>query len=98
MRPLDEEETTVVFEKLHKFVGTNLKHIVERLFRQEELGEGGVDLFYLGINTVPSHDSAVVSILDTLYTHSLDLNAAISTLPDKAAIAPIAAFMVARSP
>lgn len=30
MRPLDEEETTAVFEKLHKFVGTNLKHLIER--------------------------------------------------------------------
>ncbi|XP_058072107.1 uncharacterized protein LOC131221041 [Magnolia sinica] len=30
MRPLDEKETTAVFEKLFKFTGTNLKHIVER--------------------------------------------------------------------
>ncbi|KAJ7550634.1 hypothetical protein O6H91_07G110600 [Diphasiastrum complanatum] len=30
MRPLDEDETTAVFEKLHKFVGSNLKHLVER--------------------------------------------------------------------
>eukprot|EP00252_Welwitschia_mirabilis_P006860 TRINITY_DN1777_c0_g2_i1.p1 TRINITY_DN1777_c0_g2~~TRINITY_DN1777_c0_g2_i1.p1 ORF type:complete len:185 (-),score=12.67 TRINITY_DN1777_c0_g2_i1:219-773(-) len=30
MRPLDEKETTAVFEKLYKFVGKNLKHIVER--------------------------------------------------------------------
>ncbi|XP_078440485.1 RNA binding protein [Wolffia australiana] len=30
MRPLDEKETTVVFEKLFKFVGPNLKNIVER--------------------------------------------------------------------
>lgn len=30
MRPLDEKETTAVFEKLFKFVGPNLKHIVER--------------------------------------------------------------------
>ncbi|XP_009605219.1 uncharacterized protein LOC107808294 [Nicotiana tabacum] len=29
MRPLDEQETTQVFEKLHKFVGNNLKNIVE---------------------------------------------------------------------
>ncbi|AEE83650.1 unnamed protein product [Arabidopsis arenosa] len=29
MRPLDETETTVVFEKLFKFVGNNLKKIVE---------------------------------------------------------------------
>lgn len=30
MRPLDEKETTVVFEKLFKFTGNNLKHLVER--------------------------------------------------------------------
>ncbi|ERN17006.1 hypothetical protein AMTRI_Chr02g222490 [Amborella trichopoda] len=30
MRPLDEKETTTVFEKLFKFTGNNLKHIVER--------------------------------------------------------------------
>ncbi|XP_057532091.1 uncharacterized protein LOC130810150 [Amaranthus tricolor] len=29
MRTLDEQETTVVFEKLYKFVGNNLKNIVE---------------------------------------------------------------------
>ncbi|KAI5649034.1 hypothetical protein M9H77_35039 [Catharanthus roseus] len=29
MRPLDENETTQVFEKLFKFVGNNLKNIVE---------------------------------------------------------------------
>jgi len=30
MRPLTEEETKAVFEKLHKFVGKNLKALVER--------------------------------------------------------------------
>ncbi|KAF3322816.1 60S ribosome subunit biogenesis protein NIP7 [Carex littledalei] len=30
MRPLDEKETTLVFEKLFKFVGPNLKHIIDR--------------------------------------------------------------------
>ncbi|KAJ3708770.1 hypothetical protein LUZ61_012475 [Rhynchospora tenuis] len=30
MRPLDEKETTLVFEKLFKFVDPNLKHIIER--------------------------------------------------------------------
>ncbi|XP_050900821.1 uncharacterized protein LOC127107571 [Lathyrus oleraceus] len=29
MRPLDETETSVVFEKLFKFVGNNLKNLVE---------------------------------------------------------------------
>ncbi|KAE9601994.1 putative PUA-like domain, ribosome biogenesis factor, NIP7 [Lupinus albus] len=29
MRPLDEKETTAVFEKLFKFVGNNLKNIVD---------------------------------------------------------------------
>ncbi|KAG2315202.1 hypothetical protein Bca52824_018324 [Brassica carinata] len=29
MRPLDKNETTVVFEKIFKFVGNNLKNIVE---------------------------------------------------------------------
>ncbi|CAI0430861.1 unnamed protein product [Linum tenue] len=29
MRPLDEAETTVVFEKLLKFTGNNLKNIVK---------------------------------------------------------------------
>ncbi|KAF3783414.1 60S ribosome subunit biogenesis NIP7-like protein [Nymphaea thermarum] len=39
MRPLDEKETTVVFEKLFKFVGSNLKDIVER--RSTGDGPGG---------------------------------------------------------
>eukprot|EP00850_Spirogloea_muscicola_P015088 SM000113S24044 [mRNA] locus=s113:134118:135218:+ [translate_table: standard] len=30
MRPLDEAETQQVFEKLHAFVGSNLRHVVER--------------------------------------------------------------------
>ncbi|XP_059434025.1 uncharacterized protein LOC132167141 [Corylus avellana] len=30
MRPLDEKETTAVFEKLFKFTGNNLKNIVEQ--------------------------------------------------------------------
>jgi 60S ribosome subunit biogenesis protein NIP7 len=30
MRPLDEAETTQVLEKLHKFVGSNLRHLIER--------------------------------------------------------------------
>ncbi|XP_072985831.1 uncharacterized protein [Typha latifolia] len=30
MRPLDEKETTAVFEKLFKFTGPNLKHLIER--------------------------------------------------------------------
>jgi len=30
MRPLTEEETKSVFEKLHKFLGKNLKNLVER--------------------------------------------------------------------
>ncbi|KAL4856650.1 50S ribosomal protein L2 [Chlorella vulgaris] len=30
MRPLTEEETKVVFEKLHKFIGKNIKALVER--------------------------------------------------------------------
>ncbi|KAK1291874.1 hypothetical protein QJS10_CPB17g01359 [Acorus calamus] len=30
MRALDEKETTAVFEKLFKFIGPNLKHIVDR--------------------------------------------------------------------
>ncbi|CAL4928107.1 unnamed protein product [Urochloa humidicola] len=30
MRPLDEKETTQVFEKLFKFTGPNLKHLLER--------------------------------------------------------------------
>uniref|UniRef100_A0ACD5ZS22 Uncharacterized protein n=1 Tax=Avena sativa TaxID=4498 RepID=A0ACD5ZS22_AVESA len=30
MRPLDEKETTMVFEKLFKFTGPNLKHLLER--------------------------------------------------------------------
>ncbi|KNA02948.1 hypothetical protein SOVF_213770, partial [Spinacia oleracea] len=29
MRTLDEQETTIVFEKLFKFVGNNLKNIVD---------------------------------------------------------------------
>lgn len=30
MRPLDEKETQQVFEKLHKFIGKNIKNLVER--------------------------------------------------------------------
>ncbi|CAI5491441.1 unnamed protein product [Closterium sp. NIES-64] len=30
MRPLDEKETQAVFEKLHKFIGSNIKHLIER--------------------------------------------------------------------
>ncbi|XP_047045091.1 60S ribosome subunit biogenesis protein NIP7 homolog [Lolium rigidum] len=30
MRPLDEKETTMVFETLFKFTGPNLKHLLER--------------------------------------------------------------------
>eukprot|EP00897_Mesotaenium_endlicherianum_P002467 jgi/Mesen1/2248/ME000153S01471 len=30
MRPLDEEETQQVFEKLHKFIGKNIKNLIER--------------------------------------------------------------------
>jgi ribosome biogenesis protein Nip4 len=30
VRPLTEEETKVVFEKLHKFIGKNIKALVER--------------------------------------------------------------------
>jgi 60S ribosome subunit biogenesis protein NIP7 len=30
MRPLDEEETKAVFEKLYQYVGKNIKHLVER--------------------------------------------------------------------
>ncbi|KAK9811023.1 hypothetical protein WJX73_007258 [Symbiochloris irregularis] len=30
MRPLTEEETRAVFEKLHKFLGKNIRHLVDR--------------------------------------------------------------------
>lgn len=30
MRPLDEEETKAVFEKLYQYVGKNIKHLIER--------------------------------------------------------------------
>ena len=30
MRPLTEDETRVVFEKLHKFIGKNIKALVDR--------------------------------------------------------------------
>lgn len=30
VRPLTEDETKVVFEKLHKFIGKNIKALVER--------------------------------------------------------------------
>jgi 60S ribosome subunit biogenesis protein NIP7 len=30
MRPLNEEETRAVFEKLHKFIGKNIKSLVDR--------------------------------------------------------------------
>lgn len=39
MRPLDEKETTVVFEKLMKFTGKNLANVVNRPLPNGE--EGG---------------------------------------------------------
>lgn len=30
MRPLNEEETAVFFEKLAKFIGRNIKHLIDR--------------------------------------------------------------------
>jgi len=30
MRPLTEEETRAVFEKLHKFIGKNIKSLIDR--------------------------------------------------------------------
>ncbi|XP_024396124.1 uncharacterized protein [Physcomitrium patens] len=41
MRPLDEPEMTQVLEKLHKFVGSNLKHVLERPSHEGPDGKGG---------------------------------------------------------
>jgi 60S ribosome subunit biogenesis protein NIP7 len=30
MRPLTEDETRMVFEKLHKFIGKNIKSLIDR--------------------------------------------------------------------
>lgn len=41
MRPLDEKETTAVLEKLHKFVGTNLRQLIERPAREGPEAQAG---------------------------------------------------------
>eukprot|EP00475_Leptophrys_vorax_P007363 TRINITY_DN14662_c0_g3_i1.p1 TRINITY_DN14662_c0_g3~~TRINITY_DN14662_c0_g3_i1.p1 ORF type:complete len:188 (+),score=21.64 TRINITY_DN14662_c0_g3_i1:159-722(+) len=41
MRPLDEAETQAVFEKLHKFIGGNIKHLIERKAPDGPDGVGG---------------------------------------------------------
>lgn len=41
MRPLDEKETQLVFEKLHKFIGSNIKHLIERKAPDGPGGVGG---------------------------------------------------------
>lgn len=40
MRPLNEEETQQLFEKLHKFIGTNIKHLITRETEDGPLGSG----------------------------------------------------------
>ncbi|KAH7676713.1 60S ribosome subunit biogenesis protein NIP7 protein [Dioscorea alata] len=52
MRPLDEKETTAVFEKLFKFTGPNLKHIVERPATEGPEDGGGRYCFRLHKNRV----------------------------------------------
>lgn len=52
MRPLDEKETTAVFEKLFKFTGPNLKHIVERPAVEGPDGAAGRYCFRLHKNRV----------------------------------------------
>eukprot|EP01018_Ginkgo_biloba_P032058 Gb_33999 [translate_table: standard] len=60
MRPLDEQETTAVFEKLHKFVGNNLKHIVERASSEGPDGKSGLYCFRLHKNRVYYVSEALV--------------------------------------
>jgi len=61
MRPLDEQETTTVFEKLHKFVGANLKHIVERSSGEgPDTKAGGLYCFRLHKNRVYYVSEALV--------------------------------------
>lgn len=48
MRPLDEKETTAVFEKIYKFTGANLKNIVERPALEGQINTGS------SINASPS--------------------------------------------
>ncbi|XP_068658582.1 uncharacterized protein [Aristolochia californica] len=52
MRPLDEKETTAVFEKLFKFTGNNLKHIVERPALEGPESQSGRYCFRLQKNRV----------------------------------------------
>ncbi|KAH0982830.1 hypothetical protein GBA52_010007 [Prunus armeniaca] len=46
MRPLDETETTAVFEKLFKFTGNNLKNIVENPSHEGPDPDSGCNLSY----------------------------------------------------
>ena len=41
MRPLDEAETQAVFEKLFKFIGPNIKHLIERKAPDGPVGVAG---------------------------------------------------------
>ncbi|XP_057959795.1 uncharacterized protein LOC131152138 [Malania oleifera] len=52
MRPLDENETTAVFEKLFKFTGNNLKNIVERPSHEGPEADSGRYCFRLQKNRV----------------------------------------------
>ncbi|KAG2263839.1 hypothetical protein Bca52824_070918 [Brassica carinata] len=52
MRPLDENETTVVFEKIFKFVGNNLKNIVENPSHEGPESDPGRYCFRLQKNRV----------------------------------------------
>ncbi|KAF5190191.1 Rna binding protein [Thalictrum thalictroides] len=52
MRALDENETSVVFEKLFKFTGNNLKNIVEKASHEGPEPEPGRYCFRLQKNRV----------------------------------------------
>ena len=41
MRPLDEHETTAVFEKLYKFLGSNLKPLIDRPAMETSANDSG---------------------------------------------------------
>ena len=60
MRPLDETETTAVFEKLFKFTGNNLKSIVENPAHEGPESSPGRYCFRLNTNRVYYVAEAVV--------------------------------------
>jgi 60S ribosome subunit biogenesis protein NIP7 len=60
MRPLDEKETQMVFEKIYKFTGPNIKHLMERPAVEGPDAEPGSYLLRLHKNRVYYASEALV--------------------------------------